>query len=129
MCIRDRSKATLPPHESRYVALEGGWSKKPILREFPAITVGTYNVKLTANGQDTIVTVTLKDARTQAKIMLKEMCIRDRRTCVLVTLLSVFTIGNLGAGLTAQLNHPFFTLPVSYTHLWDLSCGSGLFPS
>lgn len=66
------SKATLPPHESRYVVLEGGWSKKPILREFPAITVGTYNVKLTANGQDTIVTVTLKDARTQAKIVLKE---------------------------------------------------------
>ena len=66
------SKATLPPHESRYVVLEGGWSKKPILREFPAITVGTYNVKLTANGQDTIVTVTLKDARTQAKIMLKK---------------------------------------------------------
>ena len=32
------------------------------------------------------------------------------RTCVLVTLLSVFTIGNLGAGLTAQLNPPFFTL-------------------
>lgn len=66
------SKATLPPHESRYVVLEGGWSKKPILREFPAITVGTYNVKLTANGQDTVVTVTLKDARTQAKIVLKE---------------------------------------------------------
>lgn len=66
------SKATLPPHESRYVVLEGGWSKKPILREFPAIAVGTYNVKLTANGQDTIVTVTLKDARTQAKIVLKE---------------------------------------------------------
>lgn len=66
------SKATLPPHESRYVVLEGGWSKKPILREFPAIAVGTYNVKLTANGQDTIVTVTLKDARTQAKIELKK---------------------------------------------------------
>lgn len=66
------SKATLPPHESRYVVLEGGWSKKPILREFPAITVGTYNVKLTVNGQDTIVTVTLKDARTQAKIELKK---------------------------------------------------------
>lgn len=66
------SKATLPPHESRYVVLEGGWSKKPILREFPAIAVGTYNVKLTANGQDTIVTVTLKDARTQAKIVLKK---------------------------------------------------------
>ena len=66
------SKATLPPHESRYVVLEGGWSKKPILREFPAITVGTYNVKLTTNGEDTIVSVTLKDARTQAKIVLKE---------------------------------------------------------
>lgn len=66
------SKATLPPHESRYVVLEGGWSKKPILREFPAIAVGTYNVKLTANGVDTIVTVTLVDARTQAKIVLKE---------------------------------------------------------
>lgn len=66
------SKATLPPHESRYVVLEGGWSKKPILREFPAIAVGTYNVKLTANGQDTIVSVTLVDARTQAKIVLKE---------------------------------------------------------
>ena len=63
------SKAKLPPHESRYVVLEGGWNK---LREFPAITVGTYNVKLTANGVDTIVTVTLKDARTQAKIVLKE---------------------------------------------------------
>ena len=66
------SKATLPPHESRYVVLEGGWSKKPILREFPAIAVGTYNVKLTANGEDTIVSVTLVDARAQAKIVLKE---------------------------------------------------------
>lgn len=66
------SKATLPPHESRYVVLEGGWSKKPILREFPAIAVGTYNVKLTVNGADTVVSVTLKDARTQAKIVLKE---------------------------------------------------------
>lgn len=63
------SKAKLPPHEPRYVVLEGGWDK---LREFPAITVGTYNVKLTANGVDTIVTMTLKDARTQAKIVLKE---------------------------------------------------------
>lgn len=66
------SKATLPPHESRYVVLEGGWSKKPILREFPAIAVGTYNVKLTVNGADTVVSVTLVDARTQAKIVLKE---------------------------------------------------------
>lgn len=63
------AKAKLPPHESRYVVLEGGWNK---LREFPAITVGTYNVKLTVNGEDTVVSVTLKDARTQAKIVLKE---------------------------------------------------------
>lgn len=63
------SKAKLPPHEPRYVVLEGGWNK---LREFPAITVGTYNVKLTVNGEDTIVIVTLADARTQAKIVLKE---------------------------------------------------------
>lgn len=63
------AKAKLPPYEPRYVVLEGGWNK---LREFPAITVGTYNVKLTANGQDTVVSVTLVDARTQAKIVLKE---------------------------------------------------------
>ena len=66
------AKATLPPHEPRYVVLKGGWDSNPILREFPAITVGTHNVKLTANGQDTVVSVTLKDARTQAKIVLKE---------------------------------------------------------
>lgn len=66
------SKAKLWPYESRYVALEGGWDSKPILREFPAITVGTYNVKLTVNGEDTVVSVTLVDARTDAKIVLKE---------------------------------------------------------
>lgn len=66
------SKAKLPPYESRYVILEGGWDRKPILREFPAITVGTHKIKLTVNGEDTIVTVTLADARTQAKIVLKE---------------------------------------------------------
>lgn len=66
------AKATLPPHEPRYVVLEGGLDSNPILREFPAIAVGTYNVKLTVNGQDTIVSVTLKDARTQAKIELKK---------------------------------------------------------
>lgn len=66
------SKAKLLPHEPRYVVLEGGWDSNPILREFPAITVGTYNVRLTVNGEDTNVSVTLKDARTQAKIVLKE---------------------------------------------------------
>lgn len=56
-----------------YVQLEGGWEKVDLLPyEFPAIAVGTYNVKLTANGEDTIVTVTLTDARTQAKIMLEQ---------------------------------------------------------
>lgn len=56
-----------------FVPLEGGWETVKLIRyDFPAITVGTHNVKLTANGQDTIVTVTLVDARTQAKIVLKE---------------------------------------------------------
>lgn len=56
-----------------YVQLEGGRETVDLLPyEFPAIAVGTYNVKLTANGEDTIVTVTLTDARTQAKIMLKQ---------------------------------------------------------
>lgn len=32
------------------------------------------------------------------------------RICVLVTLLSAFTIDILGAELTAKLNHPFFTM-------------------
>ena len=66
------AKAKLWPYEPRYVVLEGGWDSNPILREFPAITAGTYNVKLTANGVDTIVSVTLVDARTDAKIVLKE---------------------------------------------------------
>lgn len=56
-----------------YVQLEGGWEKVDLLPyEFPAITVGEHKIKLTANGVDTVVTVTLKDARTQAKIVLKE---------------------------------------------------------
>lgn len=63
------SNAKLLPHEPRYVVLEGGWSHA---REFPAITTGTYNVKLTVNGADTIVSVTLVDARTDAKIVLKQ---------------------------------------------------------
>lgn len=63
------SKAKLWPYLEDYTPLEGGWARA---YWHDAITAGTYNVKLTANGQDTIVTVTLKDARTQAKIMLKE---------------------------------------------------------
>lgn len=56
-----------------YVPLEGGWETVKLIRyDFPAIAVGTHKIKLTVNGQDTIVTMTLKDARTQAKIVLKE---------------------------------------------------------
>lgn len=56
-----------------YVPLEGGWETVKLIRyDFPAITVGTHNIRLTVNGEDTNVTVTLVDARTQAKIVLKE---------------------------------------------------------
>lgn len=63
------SKAKLWPYKEGYTPLEGGWTDG---YRHDAITVGTYNVKLTANGEDTVVTVTLKDARTQAQIVLKE---------------------------------------------------------
>lgn len=63
------SKAKLWPYLEDYTPLEGGWARA---YWHDAITAGTYNVKLTANGQDTIVSVTLVDARTQAKIVLKE---------------------------------------------------------
>ena len=63
------SKAKLWPYLEDYTPLEGGWARA---YWHDAIAVGTYNVKLTANGEDTIVSVTLVDARTQAKIVLKE---------------------------------------------------------
>lgn len=67
------AKAKISSKITAYAPLKGGWETVGLLPyEFPAITVGTYNVKLTVNGQDTIVTVTLKDARTQAKIELKK---------------------------------------------------------
>ena len=67
------AKAKISSKITAYAPLKGGWETVGLLPyEFPAIAVGTYNVKLTANGQDTIVSVTLKDARTQAKIVLKE---------------------------------------------------------
>ena len=52
-----------------WVDLEGGWAG---ITKVSAVSAGTYEMKLTANGTDTFVTVTLKDARTQAKIVLKE---------------------------------------------------------
>lgn len=63
------SKAKLWPYREGYTPLEGGWTDG---YRHEAITAGTHNVKLTANGEDTVVSVTLKDARTQAKIVLKE---------------------------------------------------------
>lgn len=69
------AKAKISSKITAYVPLKGGWEtvgRVPLPYDFPAIAVGTYNVKLTANGEDTIVSVTLKDARTQAKIELKK---------------------------------------------------------
>ncbi len=63
------SKAKIWPYREGYTPLEGAWTDG---YRHEAITVGTHKIKLTANGEDTIVTVTLKDARTQAKIVLKE---------------------------------------------------------
>lgn len=63
------SKAKLWPYKEGYTPLEGGWTDG---YRHEAITAGTYNVKLTVNGADTVVSVTLVDARTQAKIVLKE---------------------------------------------------------
>lgn len=63
------SKAKVWPNPKGYTPLEGDWTDG---YRHEAITVGTYNVKLTASGEDTVVSVTLVDARTQAKIVLKE---------------------------------------------------------
>lgn len=52
-----------------WVDLEGGWAG---LTKVSAVSAGTYEMKLTAGGTDTIVTVTLTDARVDAKIVLKE---------------------------------------------------------
>lgn len=63
------SKAKLWPYREGYTPLEGGWTDG---YRHEAITVGTHNVRLTVNGEDTNVSVALVDARTQAKIVLKE---------------------------------------------------------
>lgn len=63
------SKAKIWPYREDYTPLEGGWAHA---YQHDAITVGTHKIKLTVNGEDTIVTMTLVDARTQAKIVLKE---------------------------------------------------------
>lgn len=55
--------------DTYWVDLKGGWAG---ITKVSAVSVGTYEMKLTANGTDTFVTVTLVDARTQAKIVLKQ---------------------------------------------------------
>lgn len=62
-------RATNLRDQECWVSLDGG---KAGAKRIPAVGEGTYTLKLTANGVDTIVTVTLKDARTQAKIELKK---------------------------------------------------------
>lgn len=63
------SKAKIWPYREDYTPLEGGWAHA---YQHDAITAGTHKIKLTVNGADTIVTMTLADARTDAKIVLKE---------------------------------------------------------
>lgn len=55
--------------DTYWVDLEGGWAG---ITKVSAVSAGTYEMKLTANGTDTFVTVTLIDARADAKIVLKE---------------------------------------------------------
>lgn len=62
-------RATNLRDQECWVSLDGG---KAGAKRIPAVGEGTYTLKLTANGEDTIVTVTLKDARTQAKIEFKK---------------------------------------------------------
>lgn len=52
-----------------WVDLKGGWAGAT---KVSAVSAGTYEMKLTTSGTEAIVTVTLTDARTQAKIVLKE---------------------------------------------------------
>ncbi len=56
--------------KAHWIDLEGG--KVANVISVPAVGAGTYTLKLAANGTDMIVTVTLTDARADAKIVLKE---------------------------------------------------------
>lgn len=56
--------------KAHWIDLEGG--KVANVISVPAVGAGTYTLKLTTNGTEAIVTVTLIDARADAKIVLKE---------------------------------------------------------
>lgn len=64
-----QAKASGWPHKANWAPLDGGWVSA---YKYPAIDAGTYQLKLTTGGTDTIVSVTLTDARTDAQIVLKE---------------------------------------------------------
>lgn len=64
-----QAQANAWPYKAKWVSLEGG---RVGIYEYPAIDAGTHQVKLTAGGTDTIVTVTLTDARKDARIVLKK---------------------------------------------------------
>lgn len=64
-----QAQANAWPYKTKWVSLEGG---RVGIYEYPAIDAGTHQVKLTTNGTEAIVTVTLTDARKDAKIVLKE---------------------------------------------------------
>lgn len=64
-----QAQANAWPYKTKWVSLEGG---RVGIYEYPAIDADTHQVKLTTGGTDTIVTVTLTDARKDAKIVLKE---------------------------------------------------------
>lgn len=62
-------RATNLRNQECWVSLDGG---KAGMKNIPAVGEGTYTLKLTTGGTDTIVSVTLTDARTDAQIVLKE---------------------------------------------------------
>lgn len=64
-----QAQANACPYKTKWVSLEGG---RVGIYEYPAIDAGTHQVKLTTNGTEAIVTVTLTDARKDAQIVLKE---------------------------------------------------------
>lgn len=62
-------RATNLRNQECWVSLDGG---KAGMKNIPAVGEGTYTLKLTTGGTEIIVTVTLTDARANAKIVLKE---------------------------------------------------------
>lgn len=64
-----QAQANAWPYKTKWVSLEGG---RVGIYEYPAIDAGTHQVKLTTNGTEAIVTVTLTDARKDAQIVLKK---------------------------------------------------------